>query len=218
MSLSTFKEAVESLAAGDDDAATREHVRGCAECRAHYDRLVETARVLAGTRDALPAEHAAMFARLNAALDAKKPAPVAAPSRRWWMFGLVAAVAAALAVFVAMPRDPEREITLRGGGGPGDVAPSLSFSVYAKAKSGGPVRLVAQFPQSGEARATEGDWLQVKAPSGVSVVAVKETQVVVFEGTGSQTLNKGTWKLFAANGSVDDARKLPAVGMLVVDP
>ena len=57
----------------DGYPATREHVRGCDECRAHYDRLVETARVLAGTRDALPAEHAAMFARLNAALDAKKP-------------------------------------------------------------------------------------------------------------------------------------------------
>ena len=114
------------------------------------------------------------------------------------------------------PAEVEREVTLRGG--PNDVAPTLSFFVYAKAKSGGAVRLLAQFPQSGEAHASEQDWLQVKAPPGVTVVATSGDAVVVFDAGGSQTLSKGTWKVFAARGSAEDARKKPSVGVLVVEP
>jgi anti-sigma factor RsiW len=220
VSLAEWKDDIEAAANGEtstvDDLRVRQHLRTCDECRAHYDGLVRAARVLAGTGEALPSEHHALLARLDAQLDAARP-PAPAPSRRWWFFGAFAAVAAAavLVVVTRPPVEPEREITLRGGGT--DSAPSLSFSVYAKAKSGGAVRLLAQFPQSGEARASERDWLQVKAPSGVSVIAVSGDAVVVFDGGGSQTLAKGTWKLLAARGSVDDAKKAAALGVLVVD-
>ncbi|MBL8915640.1 MAG: zf-HC2 domain-containing protein [Archangium sp.] len=205
MSLAEWKEDVEAAASGEmstvEDLRVRQHLRTCDECRAHYDRMVNAARAMAGTTEPTKSEHDALFARLNATLDAQQaPKPQAAPSRRWWFFGAFAAVAAALLlVVVTRPpavEDPEREITLRGGGN--DVAPSLSFSVYAKAKSGGAVRLVAQFPQSGEARASEGDWLQVKAPNGVTVVAKgADGATVVFDANGSQALTKGTWKLSA---------------------
>lgn len=208
MSLDKWKDDVEAAASGEmsvvEDLRVRQHLRTCDECRAHYDRMVNAARAMAGTTEPTKSEHDALFARLNAALDAQQqPKPVAQtqPSRRWWFFGAFAAVAAALLlVVVTRPpsaEDPEREITLRGGGN--DVAPTLSFSVYAKAKSGGAVRLVAQFPQSGEARASEGDWLQVKAPNGVTVVAQgADGAKVIFEANGSQALTKGTWKLSAA--------------------
>jgi hypothetical protein len=216
MSLDAWREKIEAEAAGEStDAQTREHLRTCDACRAHYDQLVFASRALAGTREALPAEHDALLARLNAQLS-PSPARERVGVRVKWFALFATAAVAALALFIAMPRAPEREITLRGG--PTDVAPTLSISVYAKAKSGGAVRLLAQFPQSGEARASESDWLQVKAPEGVSVVVVSAESSVVFEGTGSQSLTRGTWSVFAAKGTVDDAKKSTALGVLVVSP
>ena len=217
MTLADWREDVEAAATGElavlEDLRVRQHLRTCDECRKHYDELVSAKRVLSGGRD----EHDALFARLNAALDAKEqPKAVTTSPRRWWLFGALAAAAAAVLLLVWPPAEVEREVTLRGG--PNDVAPNLSFFVYAKAKSGGAVRLLAQFPQSGEAHASEQDWLQVKAPPGVTVVATSGDAVVVFDAGGSQTLSKGTWKVFAARGSAEDARKKPSVGVLVVEP
>jgi hypothetical protein len=135
MSLSVWSERVEALAAGEENAEAREHVRGCDECRAHYDALRLAARALGD--DGAPAERARLTAHL--------------PQRRPWFPIAAAAVALAAGLLVFVMRPAHENVGLRGGGGNTGQPPPFSLRVFAKDAAGEPVHLVADFPGSGEA-------------------------------------------------------------------
>ena len=132
--MSLFEERVVALAAGEEDAQTRAHLRGCDECRAHYDVLKLAARALGDDGAKLERQ------RLVAQLPRKRAV--------WPIAVAVAALAAGLLVVVMRPTpDP---VAFRGGTAP-PPAP-FSLRVYAKDAAGQPVHLVADLPGSGEAK------------------------------------------------------------------
>jgi hypothetical protein len=85
--------------------ALRAHLRGCAECRRHYDRAVDLESLLEG-RDAPRAQ--------VERLVALGPPVVSKRRRAFWIAGAMAA-AAALAV-VLWPRAEAPDLQARGGG------------------------------------------------------------------------------------------------------
>src|SRR2546421_10425204 len=104
MSLLFNKSAIERALAGGlssaEETALRAHLRGCEECRAHYDRLSATQRALAGGESKLQSQRE--LTRLLGAVD-----PVRAEPRRAWVpLVLGAAVAGALGGLVARPPEP----------------------------------------------------------------------------------------------------------------
>lgn len=134
MSLALFRERIE---AGEVDEAVRAHLRGCAECRAHYDLLVRTARALGDDGSA----------RERARLLEALPRP--ADRRLLWLpVGAIAALL--LAVIAASQRPRESDVVMRGTADPGGEAP-FSLRVYGKDAPGQPVRLIADFPGAKEA-------------------------------------------------------------------
>jgi anti-sigma factor RsiW len=232
MSLLFRRRAIEASVAGlldpEADARLRSHLAGCDACRAHYDALVASTRALTGQADGTGAELERAEARLLAALEGP---PRARPSAARWL--LVPAMLAAAAVAVITVR-PEPDVVERGSA---DDAPApFSVSLYARAKSGvTPVRLAAQFPESGEAVVSTDDWLQVKAPPDVVVVLVSDSEAPRrLEAGSSESLPRGTVRLFgvrapadevlrAARGVTPAARRLPlpvpqVTGVLSVRP
>ncbi len=134
MSLALFKDRIE---AGEVDETVRAHLRGCDECRAHYDLLARTARALGD--DGSARERERLFATL----------PRAGDRRILWL--PAAAIAALLLAVVNALFFPTRlEVTMRGTDEPGAEAP-FSLRVYGKDAPGEPVRLIADFPGSKEA-------------------------------------------------------------------
>ncbi|MDX2012083.1 MAG: zf-HC2 domain-containing protein [Myxococcaceae bacterium] len=202
MTLLFRRRAIEASVAGsldaDEDAALRAHLSTCEACRAHYDTLVVSTRALTDDADATGLELTKERARLERALSGQKPTPRA--SRRWLLVP-ASALAVLLAVVVAQ-REPD--VVERGGGD--DVRAPFSVSLYARAKSGAtPVRLAAQFPESGEAVVSSDDWLQVKAPADVVVVLVSEKAPPRrLETSSSESLPPGTVRVFAVRAPVDE--------------
>ena len=101
------------LLAPDEDAAFRAHLRGCDECRAHYDATVGVLRLARGGESAwAPGEAARLSAR---AVALAKPPPAAKP---WWRFALVPAAVAAAVVLavVAWPREPIGKVLVAAEG------------------------------------------------------------------------------------------------------
>ncbi len=141
MSLALFRERIE---AGDVDETVRAHLRGCAECRAHYDLLARTARAL-GDDGAQKEEERLM----NALPLPRRGEGRGEGSQRWKV--AVAAAAVLLAVVAALALRPqEPDVVMRGTESPGTEAP-FSLRVYGKDAPGQPVRLIADFPGSKEA-------------------------------------------------------------------
>ncbi|MEA2700651.1 MAG: hypothetical protein QOI66_4922 [Myxococcales bacterium] len=162
----------------------RGHLRGCATCRAYYDRLSAVADALNPGPGAARAQ-----ARLAAALDDSASAPAGttegatapanahrpASRRRLWAAAFVLAPAAIVVLWAVRANRPPApggapdEITLRGetdtspasdaSSAPAAAAPSIL--VYASRRTGptthGPVRLVSALPGSGEGRVSSAD-------------------------------------------------------------
>lgn len=109
------------LLAPDEDAAFRAHLRGCDDCRAHYDATVGVLRLARGGETAwAPGEAARLSAR---AVALAKPPPATKP---WWRLALIpAAVAAAVALaVVAWPREPIGKVLVTSEGFTVDGAPA----------------------------------------------------------------------------------------------
>lgn len=133
-----FQRAIEALGdgelAGPEYAALRQHLTGCAPCRAHYERLsqlethLERRALPQARQDLLEAE---LFSRLGIGRPPQAGATVHRPAR--WNLRRVAAVALPLAASVAFallvaPRllSPGEEAYQARGG-----APSARFGVRA---------------------------------------------------------------------------------------
>jgi hypothetical protein len=192
VSLLLHKRAITRAVLGElsprDEAKLRAHLGGCARCSAHYDGLAHTARALGNGRAAAERESARLFAALDR-LPAEAPAeaPRARGRRAWIGIALVPAAAAAILLLTrAAPRPASApgadEITLRGGSTPATAAPA-TVVLYASRKAGAashvPVRLVGEFPGSGEASVSVDDYLQLglrdlRAPAHVRVVGLDE--------------------------------------------
>ena len=112
MSLALFKERIE---AGEVDETVRAHLRGCDECRAHYDHLEQVARALGD--DGAHEERERLMRSL--------PVPQRGEQRTWLLVAAAVAIAA-VATFLLLPRG-EPDTGLRGGGDP-EGAPSSSLS------------------------------------------------------------------------------------------
>lgn len=102
----------------------RQHLRGCADCRARYDRVALAERMLSGGPAALDRPSAATLDRIGAAvLDGAAGRPGAwqrmlqwfAPTQRWAV-GLAAAAAVVLVPFLMRaPRPVDSGFQARGG-------------------------------------------------------------------------------------------------------
>lgn len=202
MSLLDYGERLErTVAEGVEDSELRAHMKGCDECRAHYDALVLAARALGD--DGSRAEGARLVAALPSVPSATatpardRPIPALPPERpRPWLpsVAVAFALAAGLLVFITQ-RKPPPDVTLRGGG---DVpVPALfSLRVYAKDAPGLPVHLVADFPASGEAvvgmRADVQLFVQPPPKEGLTLVVetqgAQRTLRAQLEGNGSAEL------------------------------
>lgn len=175
MALWRYRGRVEAAVLGELDGAAElvlfAHLRGCAACRAHYDALASAAQALSPEL-AQRRERA----RLQAALPGA-PAPRAPATRpRWLWAGGLAALAAALLLWVRpAPPSVDDEVVLRGG----EVAaalPGASLLLYAR-EGGGPVRLAADFPLSGAVKLSRGQVVQlfVRHPHPQAQVVVRAT-------------------------------------------
>lgn len=105
-------EAVQALVDGRLGGAEREaverHLEGCAACRAERDVAAGTRRIV---REALPVPDLppGLETRIGAALDeADRPIE----GRRWWRWGWLAPVAAALVVMVVFLSGPPEEVSV----------------------------------------------------------------------------------------------------------
>ena len=110
-----------------DDQAFREHLRGCADCRAHYDATVGVLRLARGGPEAwAPGEAQRLTARAAALAT---PAPKT--SRPWWpaALGVGAVVAAVVLAVVAWPRVPVGKVLIAGAGFTVDGAPATKDQV-----------------------------------------------------------------------------------------
>ncbi len=207
MSLFFHRSAIEAAVAGTlsagEEATLRAHLSTCEACRGHYDTLVLASRALSTSTEATADELRRERARLEL-MTVGAPVPRPAP-RRLAFLVLPAALAAGLLVMVLTNSPREREVVERGG----TESPSAPFSIslYAKAKSGdAKVRLVAEFPASGEATLSTSDWVQVTSKATVVVVAVGGAQPRLLPTGSSESLEPGTFRLFAIQGvTADDA-------------
>lgn len=207
MSLFFHRNAIEAAVAGtlstDEEAKLRAHLATCEACRGHYDALVLASRAVSNSTEATADELRRERARLQLMVDGA-PAPRTAP-RRLAFLVLPAALAAGLIAMVLVNRPSERELTERGG----TELPAAPFSIslYAKAKSGdAKVRLVAEFPASGEASLSTSDWVQVTSKANVVVVAIGVGEPRLLPTGSSESLEPGTFRLFAVQGvTADDA-------------
>jgi len=205
VSLSAYQERIEQAAAnGDADAALRDHLRGCDECRAHYDALRLAARALGD--EGAGAERQRLTARLP---SRGARAPLAAA------VGL--ALAAGLLLVVLKPQRHGDGVALRGGPErPGAPAP-FSLRIYAKDAPGQPVHLVADFPGSGEAAVGVNAEVQlfVKPPPPPGLVLVTELtsgqRSVVARAESGDTELKAVGAPFAAGSLGPGDAKLCAV-------
>lgn len=161
MSLALFRDRIE---AGDVDETVRAHLRGCDECRAHYDLLERTARALGD--DGSARERERLFAALPRENDRKL---------LWLPIGAVAALLLAIVAVNLRPREPE--VILRGTGDPGGEAP-FSLRVYGKDAPGQPVRLIADFPGSKEASVGLRSELQYFVKPGTTRLVVESRGAV----------------------------------------
>jgi len=173
------------------ETALRAHLRSCARCRDHYDRLASAAEAIAvvpGGRIGQERARQRLLAALEGGSAPAAPAsvPAATRARRWWRATLlVAPAAAALLLFVRSERTQKRaverpvpEVTWRGGGAsPTTPAPTLLVYASRKDPAGGhgPVRIVAELPASGEGRVSLSDYVQfsvrgLAAPAFITVV------------------------------------------------
>lgn len=194
MSLWLHRRSIARAVAGDltpaAEARLRGHLRGCAACRGHYDRLTTIAAAAAA---GAPGEAARrQRAQLAFALGPNAGAATsrAAPRSRWpWLMPLGLAPALGLLALVlvrARSPEPEPEVRERGESGSATVAPgddvraSLALRFYARRRrpgqAAGPVRLVGELPGSGELRATGDEELQLaytglKAPRHLVLLA-----------------------------------------------
>lgn len=213
MSLFFHRTAIEAAVAGTlsdaEETALRAHLATCEACRAHYDALVVASRALANSSEATADE----LRRERARLDAKvggAPAPPPAP-RRLAFLVLPAALTAGLIAMLLVNGPGDREVTERGG----TELPAAPFSIslYAKAKSGdAKVRLVAEFPASGEASLSTSDWVQVTSRAAVVVVAVGGGEPRVLPTGSSESWEPGTFRLFAIQGVTADEALRAAKG------
>jgi hypothetical protein len=188
---------VAGLLEPDEDAALRAHLATCAACRGFYDELVLSTRALTGKAEATGADLAREEAQLLRALGAAREPT--RPHRRWLL--VPATALAVLVAVVALRREPD--IIERGAD---DAVAPFSVSLYARAKSGTtPVRLVGQFPESGEATVSPEEWLQVKAPPDVVVVVVLEkAEPRRLEPGASESLPAGAARVFAVKAPADE--------------
>lgn len=214
MSLFFHRSAIEAAVAGtlsaNEEATLRAHLSTCEACRGHYDALVLASRALANSSEATVDELRRERARVEAMVGgatAPRPAP-----RRLAFLVLPAALAAGLIAMVLVNTPNDREITERGG----TELPAAPFSIslYAKAKSGdAKVRLVAEFPASGEASLSTSDWVQVTSKATVIVVAVGGVQPRLLPTGSSESLEPGTFRLFAIEGVTADEALRAAKGV-----
>jgi len=199
VSLWRYRRAIERAVAGVLPAAAertlRAHLAGCTACRAHYDHLAVAAEALAPA-----ATHRHERLRLQAALNqtihpARMPVPTSAQSSvqrlRWlrWTPLLLAPVAA-LFLLVRPTRTPSPGDMLDGTR-PGEIAwrgradapaTEIGLLVYAGRRADGgvtPVRLVADFPGSGEGKLHLDDYVQfsvrgLRQASYVTIVGLDE--------------------------------------------
>jgi hypothetical protein len=199
----TIEAAVAGELSADEEATLRAHLATCEACRGHYDGLVLASRAVSGSTEATADELRRESARLELMMGGA-PAPRKAP-RRLAFLVLPAALAAGLIAMVLVNGPSDREVTERGG----TESPTAPFSIslYAKAKAGdAKVRLVAEFPASGEATLSTSDWVQVTSKETVVVVAVGGAQPRLLPTGSSESLEPGTFRLFAIQGvSADDA-------------
>lgn len=129
--MSHVRGTIDAVAAGkqlapDEDAAFRAHLRGCADCRAHYDATVGVLRLARGGADAwAPGEAARLTAR---AVALAKPAPATKP---WWRYALAPAalVAAVVLAIVLWPREPVGKVLVSSAGFTVDGAPGAKDAV-----------------------------------------------------------------------------------------
>jgi hypothetical protein len=98
--------------------ALREHLAGCADCRAVYDRIAMTVRRLSGRPDEMTPEELSLFA------PPLPPAKVVPLFRTGPIVGLALAAGLAAAVFWFSSQRHE-EFTPRGNGLPPPAAPAL---------------------------------------------------------------------------------------------
>jgi hypothetical protein len=180
MSLFFYRRAITRAVAGELSAPAekrlRAHLRGCAGCRAYYDRLSTTADALtaAGAPGRIAERRAR--ARLLAELELEpgssagarpRAAGSGSAARRWWPAALLFVPAAAALLLIARPADhePAGDITWRGPATE-QAAPPATLLIYASRKGAGagggpgPVRLVADLPASGEGRVSLSDYIQ----------------------------------------------------------
>lgn len=214
MSLFFHRNAIEAAVAGTlssaDETTLRTHLSTCEACRSHYDALVLASRAMSNSTEPTADELRRERARLELMVGGA-PAPRPAP-RRLAFFALPAAVAAALIAMVLVNRPSDREITERGG----TELPAAPFSIslYAKAKSGdAKVRLVAEFPASGEASLSTSDWVQVTSKATIVVVAVGVGEPRLIPTGSSESLEPGTFRLFAVQGVTPDDALRAAKGV-----
>ncbi|MBL8949420.1 MAG: hypothetical protein JNK82_01495 [Myxococcaceae bacterium] len=160
MSLALFRERIE---AGDVDETVRAHLRGCHECRAHYDLLARTARALGD--DGAARERERLFAALPKDAE-RKP-----PPRIGWLAAVAALLLAVATALALRPRE-NPDVMLRGGEDPGAEAP-FSLRVYGKDAPGQPVRLIADFPGSKEASVGVRSELQYFVKPGTTRLLVE---------------------------------------------
>jgi anti-sigma factor RsiW len=180
----------------------REHLHGCARCRAYYDRLSALADALNPARGAARAQ-----ARLAEALDDAAPPALGAtatatasalgsPSRRrLWAASFILAPAAIIVLWAVRghhppaPNGTPEEVTLRGetdavpasGASSAPAVAGPSILVYASRRTGptthAPVRLVSSLPGSGEGRVSLADYIQfsvggLRSPAYLTIVGV----------------------------------------------
>ncbi|HET6279879.1 MAG TPA: zf-HC2 domain-containing protein [Polyangia bacterium] len=173
MSLLLHRWAIARAVAGElpeaKERTLRTHLAGCAACRAHYDRLSLAAEAIAPA-----ATHRRERLRLQAALNPATQAPVPALESFDWLrwlrwTPLLLAPAAALFLLVRPARPPSPRDTFDGKsqiawrGRADAVASEVGLLVYAGRRSDGgvtPVRLVADFPGSGEGSLHLDDYVQ----------------------------------------------------------
>jgi ferric-dicitrate binding protein FerR (iron transport regulator) len=109
-----------------DDAVFRAHLRGCDECRAHYDATMGVLRLARGGPTAFaPAEAERLTAR---AVALARPAPAPRPWWRWAVLPAAFVTAVALAI-LGWPRQPVGKVLVAGGGFTVDGAPGAKDAV-----------------------------------------------------------------------------------------
>ncbi len=185
--------------------ALREHLAGCAECRAGFDETVRALRAMHGRPDELCEEELWLFA----------PELPQAP-RAWWRWpavGLGLAVAAALVMLVLVPRQqPLDDGFARRGGVRGAEQPLLR-ALCTRDEAGRPVIV-----EPGPGACREGDRVvfsvRARGKAAVAVVVAAEgREEVVLEGAaGALAPTTGDVELSVAASWRPGARAVAVFG------